>query len=179
MADQFIGHGVAVAGGTAIGPYTFADGQTGYIVVPSSSVFTDKQYGYYQINTDSLGLACNTSNTWTDTHTGLYNTEHLCTHSGDDPYTSNSDNPAHYCNNLVHDGCSDYFLPNVNELYYIYENRSLLGIDWEGSFSSSRVWSSSQYDSTTDSWYVRSSGGVYGTNRSGQYGVVPVRRVVV
>jgi hypothetical protein len=175
MADQFIGHGVAVAGGTAIGPYTFADGQTGYIVVPSSSVFTDKKYGYYNVNTDSLGLACSTSNTWTDTRTGLYNTQRLCTQSGDDAYTDPNDNPAHYCNNLVHDGCNDYFLPNVNELYYIYENRSLLGMTWPNTY----VWSSSQYDSTTYSWNVYSSGGVYRSGRDGQFGVVPVRRVVV
>jgi hypothetical protein len=173
-----VSQGVAVPGGTAIGPYTFKDGQTGYIVVPSSSVYlTTKSYGYYNVNTDNLGLACNTSSSWTDPYTGLYNTEHLCTHSGDDNYTTPNNNAVHYCNNLVHDGCNDYFLPNVNELLYIYENRSLLGIDW-GSFYSSRVWSSSQYNSTTNSWCVNSSGGVNYDGRHVQYGVVPVRRVV-
>jgi hypothetical protein len=173
--EMNIGHGVAVAGGTAIGPYTFADGQTGYIVVPSSSVFTNKKYGYYNVNTDSLGLACSTSNTWTDTRTGLYNTQRLCTHSGDDDYTTPNDNPAHYCNNLVHDGCSDYFLPNVNELLYVWENRSLLGMTWPNTY----VWSSSQRDSVHYSWLVDSSGGVCTNLRCYQYGVVPVRRVVV
>jgi hypothetical protein len=168
--------GDQVPGGTVIGPYNFVDGQTGYIVVPSSSVYlTSKYYGYYNINTDNLGLAHATG---TDPHTGLYNTEHLCTHNGADTYTDPNDNPAHYCNNLVHDGCDDYFLPNKNELRYIWENRSLLGIDW-GSFSNSYVWSSSQYNSATNVWYVDSIGRLFGHNRSSQAGVIPVRRVVV
>jgi hypothetical protein len=179
-SDTSIISGDKVAGGTAIGPYTFKDGQTGYIVVPSSSVFVNKKYGYYNTHIDRLGLAYrDTNSNWTDPYTGLYNTQHLCTHSGNDSYTTPNNNAAHYCNNLVHDGCDDYFLPNKDELCYICKNKDLLGIDWT-SFNSSYVWSSSQGNSDTDSLGVDENSEVHCTYRQGHhYGVIPVRRILI
>jgi hypothetical protein len=167
-------------GGTAIGPYDFADGQTGFLIVPPSSTWlTQTHYGYYNIDMTTLGLSSNLSPDWIDPNTGINNTQLLCTYNGSDEYTEPYNNPVHHCNNLVYDGCNDYFLPNKNELHFIYQNRAVLNEAWPSDF----VWSSSQCDNIETTWDIQPTGEFvsYGTigNRSHIHDTIPVRRILL
>jgi hypothetical protein len=172
-------HGTTVAGGTAIGPHYFADGKVGYIVVPDSSVWlSGKLYGYYEVETtDVLDMELCESNRSSDVNTGIVNTQQMCTLTGDDYRTTPNDNAVHYCNDLVYDGCDDFFLPNVTEALFIYENKELLNITWDD-FDFDALWTSSQYTSNKFTWAISASGDVEYEYRYDPRGVIPIRRIV-
>ena len=50
---------------------------------------------------------------------------------------------AQLCYALVYGGYSDWFLPSLDELYYMYENLKCFGV---GSFTDRAYWSSTEYD---------------------------------
>jgi hypothetical protein len=54
-------------------------------------------------------------------------------------------NAANNCNNCIEGGYSDWYMPSIDELYLVYLNKSLIGIDWgvylsSSESSESKVW---------------------------------------
>jgi hypothetical protein len=66
-------------------------------------------------------------------------------------YTDNP-NPAYYCNALVEGGYSDWFLPNYNEVFACYSNRSSLGSNYSSLGVGTVIWTSE--DSSGTSAYI-------------------------
>ena len=197
--DTFVDlHGTRVAGGIAVGaaagkPYTFADGKSGWLVVsPASQRKANIKWGLYSTDTT---LPNYTSEGFTDPKTGAQNTDVLTSST----YSSVNDGQgsvgapaATYCQNLVFEGCTDFFLPNYNEMILIRAHKNLIDSldetgtanttfklsNWGfGSSSGPSLLCSSEH-SNTHAWSVgaSSAGGCY---KSSLCGVVPTRRIVI
>lgn len=176
-----VGHGVRVDGGTAIGypdgrPYSFADNRLGYMVVPPQSECIFSSWGLEDKKIYSITRVG--SRNGTDKETGEYKTKQLA--SINHTYgASIGAVAARYCYNLSFEGCSDYFLPNMNELQIMYLNESLLEVSFGGN-----IWSSSIYDdfhtwffSSFEKLFRSSNGGA--PQRTWKYLVIPCRRILI
>ena len=193
-----VGHGIRVDGGIAIGDasggvITFADGKKGYLVVtPASQRKASMKWGLYSTDTT---LANYTSSGFTDAKTGAQNTDVLTssTYSGiNDGQGSVGAPAATYCQHLVFEGCTDFFLPNYNEMILVRTHKNLIDSldetgtanptlklsNWGfGSASGAYLWCSSEYGSNF-AWIVSASGENNGY-KNYQYGVVAARRILV
>ena len=81
---------------------------------------------------------------------------------------------ARYCNDFVANGYDDWFLPSIDELRWLYEARSEVGVSFYD------YWSSSESSNTTALSINFSQGYGYDINRAGgikglKYAVRPVR----
>jgi hypothetical protein len=182
-----IANGVRVDGGIAVGPYTFADGQDGYLIVaPASQRKARTKWGLSDNEvTELLNLA---SAGATDPHTGKYNTGILTSASYNtynDSQGSIGSPAANFCANLTFEGQSDFFLPNKEELAAIIAAKDTIDItdDTTGTkfsaMGTGRIWSSSKYNSSI-AWNQRPSDGNQDyDSKYGVYWVVPCRRFIL
>jgi hypothetical protein len=100
--------------------YTWNDGSSNWYDIPALDNASDSRSG--SANTNTIYLQNNTNGV------GIYKA-------------------ANYCNGLVLNGSSDWFLPNLGELFVIYKN-ALFGVvpaDGLRGFAPSSYWSSSEY----------------------------------
>ena len=66
---------------------------------------------------------------------------------------------ARLCADLVLNGYSDWYLPSIEELNKLYNNRAAIG-GFVSSFSDFGYWSSSEYNNSADgAWYMYFAGG--------------------
>lgn len=80
---------------------------------------------------------------------------------------------AAYCDKLNYAGYTDWYLPNRLELNLFYKNRaSIPGLNVSGDY----YWSSTEYPSTSNSWFERMDNGYQGYN-GGKYLAYVVRCV--
>jgi hypothetical protein len=182
-----IANGVRVDGGIAVGPYTFADGQTGYLIVaPASKRQASTKWGLY--NTDVGPLNNLTSAGSADPHTGEYNTGILISAS----YSNNTYDggntrgcpAANYCANLTFENQSDFFLPNKEELATIIAAKNVIDAadDTAGSkfstIGSTPIWSSSEYNVNL-AWVQNPTGSQDEIAKLNEYWVIPCRRLIL
>jgi hypothetical protein len=177
-----IGNGVRVDGGIAIS-HTFTDGQQGYIIVAPASKRTTKKWGLYNLDTSLANLSSASSK---DPKSGAQNTSVLCSGS----YSSHNDGQgsvgapaAEYCDNLIFEGCNDFFLPNKEELAKIISQKAIIDAADEtsgnkfSSIGSNYIWSSSE-DTSNYAWVQRPSDGQGSYGKGSDYFVVPCRRFI-
>ena len=61
-------------------------------------------------------------------------------------------NASGVCTSISHNGCEDWFLPDVNQVYAMYENLHENGV---GSFvANGNYWSSTEHSDTQYAYYV-------------------------
>ena len=197
--DTFVDlHGTRVAGGIAVGysagkPYTFADGKSGWLVVsPASQRKANIKWGLYGTDTT---LPNYTSAGFADAKTGAQNTDVLTSSA----YSSVNDGQgsvgapaATLCQNLTFEGCTDFFLPNYNELIFVRTHGELIdSLDETGtanptfklsnwgfeSTGGAHLWCSSEYSSSGTWRMSASSDDIYSKN--GLFGVAPCRRIII
>lgn len=154
---------------------TYQGGVIGYIL-QSGDV------GYVEGETHGIVVsAVNSLNRWissnpniargiNDTHigSGFQNTNDLLIFSG-----SNTDYAAGYCANLTTAGFNDWYLPSIQELRQLYNNRIVIG-----GFSSIWYWSSTERpDVIQQAYAINFSGGANGSfaKTNSTFGVRPIR----
>ncbi|OBQ52117.1 DUF1566 domain-containing protein [Halodesulfovibrio spirochaetisodalis] len=178
-----VGNGARFDGGIAIS-HTFANGQQGYLIVAPASKRIQRQWGLRGTNTSLTDI---TSASIKDPRTGAQNTAILCSspyNSMNDAYGSFGAPAAEYCDNLVFEGCNDFFLPNKDELARIIEQKAVIDAADETSGSkfneigTNSIWSSSEYRDASAWIQPPIDGGlVYGI-RSNPNWVVPCRMFI-
>jgi hypothetical protein len=145
---QNLSVGMSYAGGKII--YIFQPGDAGYVsgqthglIIATGSITTTASginFGPYFSTFGCSGVSI--ANTSTAMGTGISNTNILAA-------TCGSSTVASFCDLLVENGYSDWFLPSKDELSKVYQNYSLVGgvypTQSQGVWSSSEVNASSGY----------------------------------
>lgn len=125
-------HGKRTSGGIAIGeapgiPFLFSDRKYGWLVVaPASQRKANIRWGLY--GTDTILTNYNKVG-FLDDKTGAQNTDVFTSSiysSINDGQGSVGAPAATYCQNLEFEGCSDFFLPNYNELILLRTHKVLI-----------------------------------------------------
>ena len=121
--------------------YVDSTGQHGFVVTPHNlGTAVWGCFGVELLGANGLSLG-----------TGSQNTLDITSNCGD------TLNAAYLCNNLELNGFDDWYLPSVDELVLMYNNKSLLGNFENDIFGYNTYWSSSEYDSGI-AWVVHFSG---------------------
>ena len=110
---------------------SYSDGWRYLESAPVSTEWTDEAWGSYG---NFIG------GTGSDIGTGENNTSIIMSWLNSHGETGKA---AQLCYALVYGGYSDWFLPSLDELYYMYENLKCFGV---GSFTDRAYWSSTEYD---------------------------------
>jgi len=121
--------------------YVDDTGKHGLIAAPS-----DQSTGIRWNNDSFFGV---TTATGTEIGTGKNNTDRIVQMQGDGAYA------AKLCHDLVIDSYNDWFLPSMDELNMLYQNRLKIG----GFVYKGAYWSSSEYNGPFGSSYE--DGGTY------------------
>ncbi len=154
------------AGGNAPGGYYLACGLGGYDLVvtprgctggmtnPTCAGGAETLVMAGMVGGHNEGMGC------CDSSNGQQNTANLAAYADGG---STSYPPVAYCDGLIYQGFSDWFLPSTNELTsYFYPNRSTVG------WTSGNYWSSSEYTNYPGYWrHMDSSGGNNATSSPG------------
>ena len=98
------------------------------------------------------------------------NTKGKVTASADRIGAANWNTSVSYCNELIENGYSDWYLPSLVELGEIYANRAAIG-----SFNTGTYWSSDEANSTDGSYYKFDSGTTGSKNKNGTSSVRAIR----
>ncbi|MBP7809015.1 MAG: proprotein convertase P-domain-containing protein [Bacteroidia bacterium] len=116
-------------------------------------------FGWYN------GINLTTGASGSSAGTGSGNTSVIVTSQGIGTYA------ASYCNAYTNGGYSDWFLPSMYELDYLYQNRSFIG----NLNLSAIYWSSTEFNSNT-AWATNFSNGLMSNyTKSSSYLVRPIR----
>lgn len=114
--------------------YLFQPNDLGYDpAVPHGLI--SAQNDIYPTRWDCTGLSV--PNTYSEIGTGLNNTAIIAGTCPQSPYSA-----AKSCYNLLYNGYTDWFLPSLNELVKVYQQRNTIG-----GFINTFYWSSTEYNS--------------------------------
>ena len=130
-----------------------------YEAAPVSTEFVNKQWGKYEELVGGTGTAIGT---------GKQNTSNIVAAIGE----TESDRAAQLCNDLSHNGFTDWFLPSRDELNQMYINLHQQGV---GGFSDAGYWSSSEFSAGYSWVQYFNSGNQYQYNKDGARRVRAVR----